>query len=204
MSRKAKTNAIFVGTDWSNMVVVRNNEGQSAPTIQKHLLSFASKFGYKSLVDELTSGNWTEIYSKAIKVSEIGSRESSRGIKADPVGRRGLITRAIIVKQDRVFLYYWVEATKHWHAVPKYTMHYTSAHEARPTESKPSVEEKPSKERNASAVRISHLVNTDNTDLTVAAISTLVRSGAFPLIIDRDEQGNLVIESESGKLLVAA
>ena len=202
MSRKAKTNAIFVGTDWDNMVVVRNNEGQSAPTIQKHLLSFASKFGYKSLVDELTSGNWTEIYSKATKVSEIGSRESSRGIKADPVGRRGLITRAIIVKQDRVFLYYL--DGKYWHVIPKYTMRYTSAHEARPTESKPSVEEKPSKERNASAVRISHLVNIDNTDLTVAVISTLVRSDALPFIIDRDEQGNLVIESESGKFLVAA
>jgi len=203
MSRKAKTNAIFVGTDWSNMVVVRNNEGQSAPTIQKHLLSFASKFGYKSLTDELASGNWREIYSKAIKVSEIGIKESNRGIKTDPIGRRGLVTRAIIIKQDRVFLYYWNMTAQRWVLVPKYTMYYTSVHEVRPAASKPKAGEKSAKARNASAVRISHLVSTDNTDLTTSVISTLVRNGLFPLIIDKDEHGNLSVETEAGRVLVA-
>jgi hypothetical protein len=39
--------------------------------------------------------------------------------------------------------------------------------------------------------------------LVAAVISTLVRTDNYPLFIDQDEHGNLRVESEAGRVLVA-
>lgn len=197
MARRSKSTEIFVGTEWDNMVVVRNSEGKSAPTIQKRLLSFASKFGYEALSKELTSSNWDEIYTHAFKVDEIGSKASGRAGKPNPRTNPGLVTRAILVKKDRVLLYYRTKS-QGWFVAKNHTLQYSGV---LPTKDELK-EEKPVVKQDKNICHVSHLVSADNADLTASVINTLVRNGVFPLIIDKDEFGNLSVETETGRLLV--
>lgn len=200
MARKPMTNEIFVGTNWNNMVVVRNPQGQSATMLQKHVLSFASKFGYQKFAAEVTSSNWVELYPRATRISDIGVKDPAAFRKADPIKRRGLVTRAILIKKDRILLYRWNSGSHSWVVAGKQTLFYTGSVLSQSAE-KP---EEKAVEMDATSCRVSRLVNVDNTDLTVNVINTLVRNVCFPILIDRDEHGNLVVESKGGKILVAA
>lgn len=194
MSR-AKNSTILVGTSTNFMHVIQNPEKLTAPKLQRRIANHMARLGAENVIKELCSSNWVEIYDKASRVNEIGQKGRR---DAQPISLKsysGPATRAILISGGSTLVLRrtnpgcWM---KDKHTV--LNLGIPAKAEDVPA---------PRIDTNANVVRLSKIVSADDTNLATAAIQSVVQLNLFPAVLDRDEHGNLVIETEQGRMLVS-
>lgn len=176
---KSKSSTILVGTDRNHLRTLENRENLTTTQVAERLNVHVAKFGSEPVRNLICNSNWIRFNQRVVKGKFSLGKKSSYGCPTTSFAwYAGDATRAIILGKDGYHFYYktqgyWVERKDR---VTPYAEHV------------------------AQGSGRARLVNPTKTDSCLDAVVFGISAGAFPILIDVDENGAIVVEGSNGIL----